>query len=87
MKYFSWQYTQFSQFNESDTLLMVSGVNFVTSGEIAVFSVQGEIFLYNKLKYKVNYSRFLSIPNKHSKNINLLFYLRSNLNNLFLIKS
>ncbi|XP_053996720.1 F-box/WD repeat-containing protein 5 isoform X1 [Hylaeus anthracinus] len=41
MKTFSWEYTQFSQFNSSDTLLLVSGVHFgtphSTSGEIAVF--------------------------------------------------
>ncbi|XP_034949742.1 F-box/WD repeat-containing protein 5 isoform X2 [Chelonus insularis] len=41
MKAFSWKYTQFSQFNSSDTLLLVSGVHFgtphSTSGEIAVF--------------------------------------------------
>ncbi|XP_076171918.1 F-box and WD repeat domain containing 5 isoform X2 [Ptiloglossa arizonensis] len=41
MKTFSWEYTQFSQFNCSDTLLLVSGVHFgtplSTSGEIAVF--------------------------------------------------
>ncbi|XP_016843564.1 F-box/WD repeat-containing protein 5 [Nasonia vitripennis] len=41
MKTFSWKYTQFSQFNCSDTLLLVSGVHFgtphSTSGEIAVF--------------------------------------------------
>lgn len=45
MKDFSWKYTQLSQFNESDTLLLVSGVHFgtphSTSGEIAVFSIQG----------------------------------------------
>ncbi|XP_014283920.1 F-box/WD repeat-containing protein 5 [Halyomorpha halys] len=44
MKVFSWKYTQFSQFNKSDTLLLVSGVHFgvptSTSGEIAVFSLQ-----------------------------------------------
>ncbi|KAI5742484.1 hypothetical protein M8J77_007716 [Diaphorina citri] len=44
MKTFSWKYTQYSQFNESDTLLLVSGVHFgtpqSTSGEIAVFSLQ-----------------------------------------------
>ncbi|XP_015118789.1 F-box/WD repeat-containing protein 5 [Diachasma alloeum] len=41
MRLFSWKYTQFSQFNSSDTLLLVSGVHFgtshSTSGEIAVF--------------------------------------------------
>lgn len=45
MKAFCWKYTQFSQFNQSDTLLLVSGVHFgtphSTSGEIAVFSLQG----------------------------------------------
>ncbi|XP_059612556.1 F-box/WD repeat-containing protein 5 [Phlebotomus argentipes] len=44
MKHFSWKYTQYSQFNQSDTLLLVSGVHFgspqTSSGEIAVFSVQ-----------------------------------------------
>lgn len=44
MKTHSWKYTQYSQFNESDTLLLVSGVHFgtphSTSGEIAVFSVE-----------------------------------------------
>ncbi|KAJ8673451.1 hypothetical protein QAD02_004713 [Eretmocerus hayati] len=43
MKTFSWKYTQFSQFNSSDTLLLVSGVHFgtplSTSGEIAVFKL------------------------------------------------
>lgn len=56
MKKFSWKYTQFSQFNQSDTLLMVSGVHFgsphSTSGEIAVFSVTGMFtaILENPLK-------------------------------------
>ena len=42
---FRWQYTQFSQFNASDTLLLVSGVHFgpnSTSGEIAVFNLKGQ---------------------------------------------
>lgn len=43
MRKFSWKYTQYSQFNQSDTLLLVSGVHFgsphSTSGEIAVFHV------------------------------------------------
>ncbi|XP_005177824.2 F-box/WD repeat-containing protein 5 [Musca domestica] len=43
MKHFNWKYTQYSQFNQSDTLLLVSGVHFgaphSTSGEIAVFTV------------------------------------------------
>ncbi|XP_056644691.1 F-box/WD repeat-containing protein 5 [Diorhabda carinulata] len=43
MKHFKWKYTQYSQFNESDTLLLVSGVHFgtthSTSGEIAVFDL------------------------------------------------
>lgn len=46
MKIFSWKYTQFSQFNETDTLLLVSGVHFgtphSTSGEIAVFNLDGK---------------------------------------------
>ncbi|XP_071447226.1 F-box/WD repeat-containing protein 5 isoform X2 [Hetaerina americana] len=44
MKMFCWKYTQYSQFNQSDTLLLVSGVHFgsshSTSGEIAVFSLE-----------------------------------------------
>ncbi|KAH6947561.1 hypothetical protein HPB50_020020 [Hyalomma asiaticum] len=43
MRDLSWNYTQFSQFNESDTLLLVSGVHFGThtaSGEIAVFNLK-----------------------------------------------
>ncbi|CAG9839162.1 unnamed protein product [Diabrotica balteata] len=44
MKHFKWKYTQYSQFNESDTLLLVSGVHFgtthSTSGEIAVFNLR-----------------------------------------------
>ena len=47
MREFTWKYTQFSQFNETDTLLLVSGVHFgahSTSGEIAVFNLVGEYF-------------------------------------------
>lgn len=44
MRKLSWKYTQYSQFNQTDTLLLVSGVHFgsphSTSGEIAVFTVQ-----------------------------------------------
>ncbi|KZC13589.1 F-box/WD repeat-containing protein 5 [Dufourea novaeangliae] len=43
MESFRWEYTQFSQFNSSDSLLLVSGARFETphstSGEIAVFSL------------------------------------------------
>lgn len=43
MKDFCWKYTQYSQFNSTDTLLLVSGVHFgtphTTSGEIAVFNI------------------------------------------------
>lgn len=45
MKAFNWKHTQYSEFNASDTLIMVSGVykgsHQTTSGEIAVFSVVG----------------------------------------------
>lgn len=48
MKQFNWKYTQYSQFNQSDTLLLVSGVHFgaphSSSGEIAVFSVDNNSF-------------------------------------------
>lgn len=53
MKDFSWMYTQFSQFNKSDTLLLVSGVHFgtphSTSGEIAVFNLEGTHYLKIRL--------------------------------------
>ncbi|XP_063698367.1 F-box/WD repeat-containing protein 5 [Culicoides brevitarsis] len=49
MKTLSWKYTQFSQFNSTDTLLLVSGVHFgvqnSTSGEIAVFSLDDDMRL------------------------------------------
>lgn len=49
MKSFAWKYTQFSQFNETDTLLLVSGVYFgsphSTSGEIVVFNLEGILFI------------------------------------------
>ncbi|KAG0717842.1 F-box/WD repeat-containing protein 5 [Chionoecetes opilio] len=49
MKIHSWKYTQFSQFNSSDTLLLVSGVHFgtynSTSGEIAVFNLEQDFQL------------------------------------------
>lgn len=45
MKEYSWQSTQYSQFNKSDTLILVTGVQFgtvhSTSGEIFVFTVEG----------------------------------------------
>ena len=50
MKKFNWKYTQFSEFNESDTLLLVSGVLFglhSTSGEIAVFNLEGMLSYSN----------------------------------------
>lgn len=48
MRTLTWKYTQFSQFNRTDTLLLVSGVHFgshSTSGEIAVFSLKGDFDL------------------------------------------
>ena len=45
MKLYLWKYTQFAQFNTSDTMLLVSGVHpgdNVTMGEIAVFSIHRE---------------------------------------------
>ena len=51
MKIFKWKYTQYSQFNETDTLLLVSGVHFGTthspSGEIAVFNL-GKLMYQSK---------------------------------------
>lgn len=45
MRPFSWNYAQFSAFNQSDTLLMVSGVHLGPlshSGELVIFSVRGK---------------------------------------------
>ena len=45
MKVHLWQYTQFAQFNECDSKLLVSGVHpgdNGTMGEIAVFSIRRE---------------------------------------------
>lgn len=57
MRKFSWKYTQYSQFNQSDTLLLVSGVHFgsphSTSGEIAVFSVTGILIVYTKTRLRL----------------------------------
>lgn len=42
MKLYSWKNTQYSEFNETDTLLLVSGVHFGShsnTGGIAVFSI------------------------------------------------
>ncbi|XP_054154211.1 F-box/WD repeat-containing protein 5-like [Oppia nitens] len=47
MKDYSWSYTQFSQFNQDDSLLLVSGVHFgphTASGEIAVFNLGADNF-------------------------------------------
>lgn len=47
MKMYSWKYAQFSQFNESDTLLLVSGIHsaklHTISGVIAVFNLEGNL--------------------------------------------
>ncbi|KAL4219185.1 F-box/WD repeat-containing protein 5 [Mactra antiquata] len=55
MRKFTWKYTQFSQFNSTDTLLLVSGVHFgslSTSGEIAVFSLEGEFVMQSRVMNK-----------------------------------
>lgn len=56
MKVFSWKYTQYAEFNESDTLLLVSGVHFGknedTSGEIAVFTLEG-MYCHRKIKIEI----------------------------------
>jgi F-box and WD-40 domain protein 5 len=56
MKALSWQYTQFSQFNSTDTLLLVSGIHFgtinATSGEIAVFSLVDDFQLRCRVQNK-----------------------------------
>lgn len=56
MKALCWKYTQFSQFNQTDTLLLVSGVHFgtphSTSGEIAVFSLVNGFYLRCRVQNK-----------------------------------
>ncbi|XP_065202814.1 F-box/WD repeat-containing protein 5 [Planococcus citri] len=56
MKVFSWKYTQYAEFNETDTLLLVSGVHFGenedTSGEIAVFSLEDGMSLICRILNK-----------------------------------
>ncbi|XP_070493980.1 F-box/WD repeat-containing protein 5-like [Chironomus tepperi] len=56
MKTLSWKYTQFSQWNRSDSLLLVSGVHFgsfnSTSGEIAVFSLADGFHLRARVQSK-----------------------------------
>lgn len=56
MKTLSWKYTQFSQWNRSDSLLLVSGVHFgsfnSTSGEIAVFSLNDGFHLRARVQSK-----------------------------------
>ena len=50
MRQFNWGYTQFSQFNADDTLLLVSGVylgpHHSSSGEIAVISLGGSLLSF-----------------------------------------
>ncbi|GAB6021956.1 hypothetical protein CHUAL_006117 [Chamberlinius hualienensis] len=52
MNRFNWVYTQSSQFNHSDTLLLVSGVltSSTLSGEIAVFSLKDEMILQSRVQ-------------------------------------
>ncbi|KAJ1520007.1 hypothetical protein ONE63_004238 [Megalurothrips usitatus] len=56
MTKFCWKFTHFSQFNQSDTLLLVSGVHFglpqSTSGEIAVFSLGDDLELQCRVLMK-----------------------------------
>ena len=64
----SWKYTQFSQFNESDSLLLVSGVHFgsphSTSGEIAVFSLLDGFNLRCRVQNKpVSFSSIVVVTN------------------------
>lgn len=47
MRKLTWKFPQYAQFNESDTLIMVSGIHFgpsTTTGEIAVYGFQGSRF-------------------------------------------
>jgi F-box/WD-40 domain protein 5 len=53
MREFTWKYTQSTQFNATDTLLLVSGVHFGShsiSGEIAIFTLQGQCYVKDNVK-------------------------------------
>ena len=53
MKLYSWKYTQSSAFNETDSLLLVSGVIFgpvSSSGEIVVFALEENFPLRCKVR-------------------------------------
>lgn len=55
MKVYSWKNTQYSQFNESDTLLLVSGVHFgnhSNTGEIAVFNLEDDFVIQCRMSNK-----------------------------------
>ncbi|GFR76643.1 F-box/WD repeat-containing protein 5 [Elysia marginata] len=52
---FGWHITQFSQFNETDTNLLVSGVYrrpFTTSGEIAIFDLENDFEMQSRVTNK-----------------------------------
>ncbi len=58
MRRFSWKLTQYSQFNEDDSLLLVSGVHCgsaATTGEVAVFALDDDAFT---LQCRVNNSPY-----------------------------
>lgn len=70
MRQFNWGYTQFSQFNTDDTLLLVSGVylgpHHSSSGEIAVISLGRNSCYIHQLHthtqiYLQNVNRFLIV--------------------------
>ncbi|KAF0301442.1 F-box/WD repeat-containing protein 5 [Amphibalanus amphitrite] len=55
MRIFGWKYTQFSEFNADDSLLLVSGVHLgdhSITGEIAVFTVDDEFELQCRIENK-----------------------------------
>uniref|UniRef100_A0ABM5F6L7 F-box/WD repeat-containing protein 5 isoform X2 n=1 Tax=Pogona vitticeps TaxID=103695 RepID=A0ABM5F6L7_9SAUR len=82
MKKYNWSYTQFSQFNADDSLLLVSGVfmgpSTSLSGEIAVFSLE-DFTLLSRVRNKPYdvFGCWLNETNLISGNLHRIGYLTS----------
>ncbi len=66
MKQFSWKFTQYAEFNESDSLLLVSGGHFGNvedaSGEVAVFALEGNFTNSTPCIYQILLHRIYQLP-------------------------
>ena len=68
MRKFTWKYTQFTQFNKTDKLLLVSGVHFgshSTSGEIVIFNMEGRAinFIWSQGLVQVKLCQMMALGN------------------------